>query len=200
MINEGVMLHWQHVMQPEWCDSQYFRKVSEACAGCRECTTWDFPKMPTLNFKGSEGVVGLHSVTNTVEIKKLEFEMLELKVKGNDVVTYSQRFQELALMYERMFPEEIDQVEKYVGSLPDTIHGNVMVTKQITKHDAIGRDCKESLNVNTGAIRGLVFECGAQGHFKKDCSKLKNNNNRGNQAGNARLRQRCMPWAMQGQT
>ncbi|GKF11783.1 putative reverse transcriptase domain-containing protein, partial [Tanacetum coccineum] len=27
------------------------------------------------------------------------------------------------------------------------------------------------------------YECGAQGHFKRDCPKLKNNN-RGNQAGN----------------
>ncbi|GKF88920.1 putative reverse transcriptase domain-containing protein [Tanacetum coccineum] len=30
------------------------------------------------------------------------------------------------------------------------------------------------------------FECGAQGHFKKNCPKWKNNNNRGNQAGNAK--------------
>ncbi|GJV21724.1 putative reverse transcriptase domain-containing protein [Tanacetum coccineum] len=49
------------------------------------------------------------------EIKKLEFEMWNLKVKGTDVVTYSQRFQELALICDRMFSEEIDQVEKYVG-------------------------------------------------------------------------------------
>ncbi|GJU01847.1 putative reverse transcriptase domain-containing protein [Tanacetum coccineum] len=27
------------------------------------------------------------------------------------------------------------------------------------------------------------FECGAQGHFKRECPKLKNNNNRGNQVG-----------------
>ncbi|GJV10536.1 reverse transcriptase domain-containing protein [Tanacetum coccineum] len=52
------------------------------------------------------------------EIKKLEFEMWNLKVKGTDVVTYSPRFQELALMCDRMFLEEIDQVEKYVGGLP----------------------------------------------------------------------------------
>ncbi|GKA85818.1 putative reverse transcriptase domain-containing protein [Tanacetum coccineum] len=66
------------------------------------------------------------------EIKKLEFEMWNLKVKGTDVVTYSQRFQELALMCDRMFPEEIDKVEKYVGGLPDTIHGSVMATEPKT--------------------------------------------------------------------
>ncbi|GKF95598.1 reverse transcriptase domain-containing protein, partial [Tanacetum coccineum] len=71
------------------------------------------------------------------EIKKLEFEMWNLKVKGNDVVTYSQRFQELALMCDRMFSKEIDQVEKYVGGLPDTIHGSVMATKPKTMQDAI---------------------------------------------------------------
>ncbi|GKF59953.1 hypothetical protein Tco_0176739, partial [Tanacetum coccineum] len=50
---------------------------------------------------------------------------------------YSQRFQELALMCDRMFPEEIDQVEKYVGGLPDTIHGSVMATKPKTMQDSI---------------------------------------------------------------
>ncbi|GKF89718.1 putative reverse transcriptase domain-containing protein, partial [Tanacetum coccineum] len=31
------------------------------------------------------------------------------------------------------------------------------------------------------------YECGVQGHFKRECPKLKNNNNRGNQVrgGNA---------------
>ncbi|GJR52663.1 reverse transcriptase domain-containing protein [Tanacetum coccineum] len=58
------------------------------------------------------------------EIKKLEFKMWNLKVKGTDVVTYSQRFQELALMCDRMFLEEIDKVERYVSGLPDTIHGS----------------------------------------------------------------------------
>ncbi|GJS46747.1 reverse transcriptase domain-containing protein, partial [Tanacetum coccineum] len=71
------------------------------------------------------------------KIKKLGFEMWNLKVKGTDVVTYSQRFQELALMCNRMFPEEIDQVEKYVSGLPDTIHGSVMTTKPKTMQDAI---------------------------------------------------------------
>ncbi|GKA35708.1 hypothetical protein Tco_0722199 [Tanacetum coccineum] len=59
------------------------------------------------------------------------------RISGIDVVAYSQRFQELALMCDRMFPEEIDQVEKYVGGLPDTIHGSVMATKPKTMQDAI---------------------------------------------------------------
>ncbi|GJZ81147.1 putative reverse transcriptase domain-containing protein [Tanacetum coccineum] len=55
-------------------------------------------------------------------------------------------------------------------------------------------------NVNTGAYIEGLFECGAQGHFKKDCPKLKNNNNWGNRLEMLRLRQRYMPWAIQRQT
>ncbi|GJR87698.1 putative reverse transcriptase domain-containing protein [Tanacetum coccineum] len=40
------------------------------------------------------------------EIKKLESEYWNLKVRGTDLMTYNQRFQELALMCDRMFPEE----------------------------------------------------------------------------------------------
>ncbi|GKD12925.1 reverse transcriptase domain-containing protein [Tanacetum coccineum] len=71
------------------------------------------------------------------EIKKLEVEMWNLKVKGTDVVSYNQRFQELALMCARMFPEESDKIEKYVGGLPDMIHGSVMASKPKTMQDAI---------------------------------------------------------------
>nr|GEZ83183.1 putative reverse transcriptase domain-containing protein [Tanacetum cinerariifolium] len=193
------------------------------------------------------------------EIKKLEFEMWNLKVKGTDVVAYSQRFQELALMCDQMFPKEIDKVKRYVGGFPDTIHVSVMATKPKIMQDAIefaieimdkkintwaerqqpnkrqntrrayaagngdrrayegpkplcskcnyhhngpctpkchkcnrfghlSRDYRNPLNVNTGANqRGNVcFEFGAQGHFKKECPKLKDNNNRGNQVGNAK--------------
>ncbi|GKB41273.1 putative reverse transcriptase domain-containing protein [Tanacetum coccineum] len=66
------------------------------------------------------------------EIKKIEFETWNLKVKGTDVVTYNQRFEKLALMCDRMFPDESDKVEKYVGGLPDIIHGSVMATKPNT--------------------------------------------------------------------
>nr|GEV98881.1 reverse transcriptase domain-containing protein [Tanacetum cinerariifolium] len=43
------------------------------------------------------------------KIKKLEIEIWNLKVKGTYVVSYTQRFQELAIMCGRMFPEEYDK-------------------------------------------------------------------------------------------
>nr|GEV90807.1 hypothetical protein [Tanacetum cinerariifolium] len=71
------------------------------------------------------------------EIKKLEIEMWNLNVKGTDVLSYIQCFQELALMCGRMFPEEFDKVEKYVGGLLDMNNGNVMSSKPKTMQDAI---------------------------------------------------------------
>ncbi|GKD48530.1 putative reverse transcriptase domain-containing protein, partial [Tanacetum coccineum] len=71
------------------------------------------------------------------EIKKIETEMWNLKVKGTDVVTYSRRFQQLALMCSRMFPEEIDKIEKYIGGLPDMILGSVKASKSKTMQEVI---------------------------------------------------------------
>ncbi|GKC06304.1 hypothetical protein Tco_0997914 [Tanacetum coccineum] len=71
------------------------------------------------------------------KIKKLENEMWNLKVKGTDVVGYTQRFQELSLMCSRMFPEESNGIEKYVGGFPVMIHGSVMASKPKTMQDAI---------------------------------------------------------------
>ncbi|GKD71911.1 hypothetical protein Tco_1326001 [Tanacetum coccineum] len=86
----------------------------------RECTYSDFLKCQPLNFKGIEGIVGLtqwfkkieSTVTHEVayamtwktlkkmmtnkycpkgEIKKLEIELWNLKVKGIDVLSYNQQ-------------------------------------------------------------------------------------------------------------
>ncbi|GJU24223.1 putative reverse transcriptase domain-containing protein [Tanacetum coccineum] len=165
----------------------------------RECSYSEFLKCKPLDFKGTEGVVGLtrwfkkmesvfsisnctascqvkfatctlqddaltwwnaHVKTTTPEaahampwatlkkmmtdkycprgeIKKIETEMWNLKVKGTDVVAYSRRFQQLALMCSRMFPEEIDKIEKYIGGLPDMIHGSVKASKPKTMQEAI---------------------------------------------------------------
>ncbi|GJW20778.1 putative reverse transcriptase domain-containing protein [Tanacetum coccineum] len=140
------------------------------------------------------------------EIKKLEIELWNLKVK------------------------EFDKVEKYVGGLLDMIHGSVMTSKTKTMQDAIefstelmdqkihtlaerqaenkrkfedtsrnnqnyqqpfkkhnvahaytaGPGEKKPVLPSAPTARGLAI---SQGHFKNNCLKLKNKN-QGNQAGN----------------
>ncbi|GJT00741.1 reverse transcriptase domain-containing protein [Tanacetum coccineum] len=132
----------------------------------RECTYPDFMKCQPLNFKGTEGVVELtqwiekmetvtvgnnvaYAMTWTelkkkmtdkycprIEIKKLEVELWDLKVKGTDVIGYNQHFQELALLCVRIFPEESDKIERYVSGLPDMIHGSVVASKPKTMQEA----------------------------------------------------------------
>ncbi|GKD92083.1 putative reverse transcriptase domain-containing protein [Tanacetum coccineum] len=71
------------------------------------------------------------------EIKKLEIELWNLKVKGTDIPSYTLRFQELALMCGHMFLEESDEVEKYVSGLPDMIWGNVTSYRPQTMKEVI---------------------------------------------------------------
>nr|GFA80691.1 reverse transcriptase domain-containing protein [Tanacetum cinerariifolium] len=56
---------------------------------------------------------------------KLEMELWDLKVKGTDLASYTQCYQELALLCGRIFSKESDKIEKYIGGLPDMIHGSV---------------------------------------------------------------------------
>ncbi|GJW87001.1 reverse transcriptase domain-containing protein [Tanacetum coccineum] len=71
------------------------------------------------------------------EIKKLEMEIWDLKVKGTDLTSYTQRFQELALLFRRMFLGESNKIKKYVGGLPNMIHGSVVASKPKTMQEAV---------------------------------------------------------------
>ncbi|GJW13453.1 putative reverse transcriptase domain-containing protein [Tanacetum coccineum] len=100
----------------------------------RECTYTDFLKCQPLNFKGVEGFVGLNQWFKRMETV---FHI------SNYTVACQVKFATISLVVrettrcDRMFPEESDMIEKYVGVLPDLIHRSVMATKPKTMQDAI---------------------------------------------------------------
>ncbi|GJT38339.1 putative reverse transcriptase domain-containing protein [Tanacetum coccineum] len=71
------------------------------------------------------------------EIKKLEIELWNLKVKGNDVPTYTERFQELTLICTKFVSNETEKVDKYISGLPDNIYENVKSVRPKTLDETI---------------------------------------------------------------
>ncbi|GJV04623.1 putative reverse transcriptase domain-containing protein [Tanacetum coccineum] len=71
------------------------------------------------------------------EIQKMETELWNLTVKNNDLIAYTQRYQELTMMCTKMVPEEEDRVEKFIGGLPDNIQGNVIAAEPTRLQDAV---------------------------------------------------------------
>nr|GEW74679.1 putative reverse transcriptase domain-containing protein [Tanacetum cinerariifolium] len=91
----------------------------------------------------------------------------------------------LALMCDKMFPEEADEIEKYAGDLPDMIHEScapIFTDYKRTGHSS--RDYRSQPVVASDNQRAQManqrvlpcFECGAQSHFKNNCSNLRNKN------------------------
>ncbi|GJU01553.1 putative reverse transcriptase domain-containing protein [Tanacetum coccineum] len=95
----------------------------------RVCSYPDFMKCQPLNFKGTEGVVGL---SHWLEKMESLFHISGCAVRGNDVAAYTQRFQELALMCTKFLADKTAKIDKYIGGLPDNIHGNVMSARPKT--------------------------------------------------------------------
>ncbi|GJX93649.1 putative reverse transcriptase domain-containing protein [Tanacetum coccineum] len=71
------------------------------------------------------------------EIKKLEIELWNLKVKGNDVPAYTERFQELTLICTKFVANETEKVDKYISGLPNNIYGNVKSARPKTLDETI---------------------------------------------------------------
>ncbi|GKD50826.1 putative reverse transcriptase domain-containing protein, partial [Tanacetum coccineum] len=111
------------------------------------------------------------------EIKKLEIEILDLKVK------------------------ESDKINKYVSGLPDKIHGSVVASKPKTMQDAnTGKAytagtgekkqyggskplCSKCNYHHDGPCAPKCHKCNKFGYFARDCRSTTNANNANNQKG-----------------
>ncbi|GJU99007.1 hypothetical protein Tco_1328278 [Tanacetum coccineum] len=151
----------------------------------RECSYSEFLKCKPLDFKGplTPETASCHAMAKAKKIMMIKY------ARG-------------------MFPEEIDKIEKYIGGLPDMIHGSA---ERKRKYDDLS---KRTIKTNNNRIRGrtqarptlqaivignhtpglnlyvpsvitIMKVLVHLGHFRRNCPKLRNND-RGNQAGNDR--------------
>nr|GEY93364.1 hypothetical protein [Tanacetum cinerariifolium] len=71
------------------------------------------------------------------EIKKLEIELWNLKVKDNNVSAYTERFQELTLICTKFVADEAEKIDKYVSGLPGNIYESMKASKPKTLDETI---------------------------------------------------------------
>ncbi|GKA25586.1 putative reverse transcriptase domain-containing protein [Tanacetum coccineum] len=71
------------------------------------------------------------------EVKQMENELWNLKVKGINLIAYNQRFQELILLCPEMVPNPDRLLERYIEGLPLNIKGNVTSSTLVDFHEAI---------------------------------------------------------------
>ncbi|GJZ37915.1 reverse transcriptase domain-containing protein [Tanacetum coccineum] len=171
----------------------------------RECTYPDFMKCQPLNFKGTEGVVELtqwtvgHDVAYAMtwtdlkkkmtdkycprsEIKKLEVEMWNLKVKGglpdmnygSVVASRPKTMQEAVEMATELMDKKICTFAECQTENKRKQDDNNNQAQQQPPQEA------RSPVATNNQRNPTCYECGNQGHYMSDCPKLKNQNH-GNQ-------------------
>ncbi|GJV36543.1 hypothetical protein Tco_1409020 [Tanacetum coccineum] len=105
----------------------------------RECSYFEFLKCKPLDFKGTKGVIRLTQWFEKMESVFSISNCLQLGLSrardGGGL--YSRDFKQTSFDGSRMFPEEVDKIEKYIGGLPDMILGSVKASKSKTMQEVI---------------------------------------------------------------
>ncbi|GJX84048.1 hypothetical protein Tco_0333529, partial [Tanacetum coccineum] len=99
----------------------------------RSCSYKEFLNCQPQDFDRIKGAVGL----TRNEIQKMETELWNLTVKGNDVVSYTKRFQELALLCPTMVTMEYKKVGHYIWRLAYDIQGKVTSSRPTKIQEAV---------------------------------------------------------------
>ncbi|XP_071714567.1 uncharacterized protein [Rutidosis leptorrhynchoides] len=136
------------------------------------------------------------------ELKKLETELKNLKMKGNDIDAYDQRFFELTLLCPNVFPTEDLKIEAYIEGLSDLIEVGVESSEPQTIEAAIAmahklndKILRKAKKISSGETGNEVAKKDESGKRKWESNRNSNHNqhkkhnNSGSKQGNQR--QRC---------
>ncbi|GKA97923.1 putative reverse transcriptase domain-containing protein [Tanacetum coccineum] len=93
------------------------------------------------------------------EVQRMEHELWNLKVKEYNIVAYTQRFNELALMCPRMVEPERVKVDAYIRGLTDNIKGEVTSSKPANLNEANNQKQGNARAMVTAPTDGKVPLC-----------------------------------------
>ncbi|GJS04947.1 putative reverse transcriptase domain-containing protein [Tanacetum coccineum] len=133
---------------------EYFFHISDCAESCQvkyatctlqgEALTWWNSYVKSTNLEAAYAIgwkelkeMLIEEYCPSHEIQNMEAELWNLTVNGSDVVGYTRRFQELALLCPNIVPTEKKKIERYVWGLPDDIQGNVIASKPAKIGEAI---------------------------------------------------------------
>nr|GEX64305.1 hypothetical protein [Tanacetum cinerariifolium] len=158
----------------------------------RECTYQDFMKCKPLYFKGTERVTVVSDVAYAMTWTNQKKKMTDNYCPRGEI----KNLKKLALMYARMFPEESDKIERYIGGFLDMIHKSVMASKPKSMHDAntgraytagekkpYGRSkplCSKCNYHHDGSCAPKCHKCNRVSHLARDCESSAATNNQRN--------------------
>ncbi|GJW52616.1 putative reverse transcriptase domain-containing protein [Tanacetum coccineum] len=147
-------------------------------------------------------------MTSTVEErdeKAKGMKLLHLKVKGTDVIGYVgglpdmihgnivasklKTMQEAVEMATELMDKKVSTIAERQAEnktkFENTSRNNQNQQQQNKRSAGNANNANNQRGTGSGQ-KPTCFECGVQGHFRRECPKLKNNKNHGNQVGNDR--------------
>ncbi|GJV03246.1 putative reverse transcriptase domain-containing protein [Tanacetum coccineum] len=116
------------------------------------------------------------------ELQRMEHELCNLRIKEYNIVAYTQRFNELALMCLRMVEPESAKVEAYIRGLTDNIKGEVTSSKPANLNEVV-RMAHKLMEQKSQAREERILEGKKQ---KWESSQSGNSSGKGNHWDNLR--------------
>ncbi|GJV47306.1 putative reverse transcriptase domain-containing protein [Tanacetum coccineum] len=114
---------------------RWFEK-NESVFKISECAEGKKVKFVAATLEGPALTWWKTKVATIEEIQRMEHELWNLRVKEYEIVAYTQRFNELALMCSRMVKPERVKVDAYIRGLTDNIKGEVTSSKPADLNEA----------------------------------------------------------------
>ncbi|GKA97722.1 putative reverse transcriptase domain-containing protein, partial [Tanacetum coccineum] len=141
------LIHWFEKMESTFGISECAegKKVKFATATLNgRALIWCKTQVATLGIEVANGMpwaemkkLMIDEFCSIEEVQRLEDELRNLKLRDMNIATYTQRFNELALLCLDTVPNEKKKVELYIKGLPEIIKGETTSSRPATLNEAV---------------------------------------------------------------